>query len=169
MTENEDIAVVWLRKVVTVRNPSQGREACESLRRWTGENLTLNQSRINGMVVGQLTRMLRKKQSLTQAELAQRLGLTQSSLSRVERGIGRLDPVVFCKLADTFGVNIEDLRECLNESFSRAERAFRATNEGTKGDWWIEAENISGIPGIIGLIKFAVAGSMKQWLENGQG
>jgi transcriptional regulator with XRE-family HTH domain len=45
----------------------------------------------------------RKDAGLTQVEVAERIGWTQTKLSKVERGIRRLDVVEFIQFSDAIG------------------------------------------------------------------
>jgi len=47
---------------------------------------------------------LRDKAGLTQVELAERMGLTQSAISKIESGQNWLRPEMLAKLADALGV-----------------------------------------------------------------
>ncbi len=58
--------------------------------------------------IGKLIREERKKRGLTQAELAERAGITRQTLSKVERGKVALVTVAsFLKLLDSLGLELE--------------------------------------------------------------
>lgn len=58
-----------------------------------------------------LSRLIRyrKEQSLSQAELAKKLGRPQSFISKIENGERRLDVIEFLELAKAIGIKPEDI------------------------------------------------------------
>ncbi|MGX1586485.1 helix-turn-helix domain-containing protein [Brevundimonas diminuta] len=58
----------------------------------------------------------RKAASITQVELAARLGKPQSFVSKVERGERRIDVIEFCQIAEALG---QDPTELLREFIDR--------------------------------------------------
>lgn len=66
---------------------------------------------------------LRKKNHLTQNEVAEKLGIKQSSISRWEQGLTIPDIAILTKLADLYGVSIDYLlgRENLTQSITTDE------------------------------------------------
>ena len=54
-------------------------------------------------------RLLRLIHGLTQAELGQQVGVSQTQISRIERGTRRASPGVREKLGQAFGVGIDRL------------------------------------------------------------
>ncbi len=54
---------------------------------------------------------LRKKNKITQAELADALNYSDKSVSKWERGEGIPDVLVLCKIAEIFGVTVNDIIE----------------------------------------------------------
>ena len=56
------------------------------------------------MNIGKAIKQLRKKQSLSQAQLAERTGITQTALSQIENGSRRPNNETFKKLTDYFQV-----------------------------------------------------------------
>lgn len=75
-----------------------------------------------------LVRALRLKAGLTQTEVAERLGVTQSNVSDVERGSRRLDLIELRDLARICGTTLPDVVAEL-ESRLRKKRI----PQGTKG------------------------------------
>jgi transcriptional regulator with XRE-family HTH domain len=61
--------------------------------------------------VGERVRRLRNELALTQAELAERVGITVSALSRIERDEAQPRPKTRRRLADTLGVSPRELLE----------------------------------------------------------
>lgn len=64
---------------------------------------------------GAFIRTLRLRKGLTQAQLANRLGVTDKAVSKWERGISFPDLFLFQKLADVFGISVGELLEQCTE------------------------------------------------------
>ena len=66
--------------------------------------------------LGSFIRFLRKENHMTQAQLADRVGVTDKAVSKWERDVSYPDITLFPKLADVFGVSVNDLlRECTDD------------------------------------------------------
>ena len=61
------------------------------------------------MTTGQRFQSFRKEIGLTQQELADKLGLTRSSVARIENGYGNMTMTVMIKAADVFGCTLDTL------------------------------------------------------------
>ena len=59
--------------------------------------------------LGARIRDLRKQNQMTQAQLADRVGVTDKAVSKWERDVSYPDVALFPKLADLFGVTVDDL------------------------------------------------------------
>ena len=67
--------------------------------------------------LGSKIRSLRKQSDMTQAALADKLGVTDKAVSKWERDISYPDISLFPKLADVLGVTADDLlKECVDEN-----------------------------------------------------
>ena len=64
---------------------------------------------MNAKVIGENIAMLRKKQGLTQQELAERLDVSNKAVSKWENGQGYPDIAQFPVLANLFGVSVDRL------------------------------------------------------------
>ena len=62
-----------------------------------------------GATLGSMIRSLRKQNHMTQAMLAQKLGITDKAVSKWERDLSYPDLSLFPRLADLLGVTVEDL------------------------------------------------------------
>lgn len=61
-------------------------------------------------VLGEQVLLLRKRSGWTQAELAEKAGLTYNTITRLERGVVRdLKGQAVARLADVFGVSTDTL------------------------------------------------------------
>ena len=65
----------------------------------------------------------REKSGLTQTELAKKLNVTQSTISKFERGDRRLDLIQLRTICRHFGVSLQDFIRELEKSISK--RGFR--------------------------------------------
>src|SRR5678815_4857526 len=79
--------------------------------------------------VGSKIRQLRKERSLTQAELAQRIGIQQSDLCRMENGEYKVSLETLFRILSVFEMNIaeffhEDLPGALRERDAEVLRQF---------------------------------------------
>ncbi|MBR4162465.1 MAG: response regulator [Solobacterium sp.] len=70
------------------------------------------------MTFGSMIRSLRKQNKLTQAMLADQIGITDKAVSKWERDISYPDISLFPKLADVLGVTIDDLLKTNDEETS---------------------------------------------------
>ena len=76
---------------------------------------------MNQASFGSIIRSLRRQQSMTQAELANQVGVTDKAVSKWERGVSYPDISLFPKLADVLGVTVDDLLQ----EFTEEERPSR--------------------------------------------
>ena len=65
---------------------------------------------------------LRRNRGLTQQQLADALMLSQSMISKIERGITRLDPMLAIRFADFYNVSLDYL-------FGRSERQLQISEK----------------------------------------
>jgi transcriptional regulator with XRE-family HTH domain len=63
----------------------------------------------------EVLRRARKKAGLTQVQLAERIGRTQSAVSKVERGERRLDVIELRILCEAMGVSLAEFVQELEE------------------------------------------------------
>ena len=69
-------------------------------------------------LVGRKIRQLRRQRKLTQVELAERIGIHQSDLSRMEQGEYKVGVVPLLKVLQTFDLSIGDFFDESNRSES---------------------------------------------------
>lgn len=112
------------------------------------------------MVLGRVVAYLRQQQGWNQGELAELVGSTQSTISRVERGEALPDALLFRDLARALGTTADGLHQKVDGATGKAEAMARIaspTVSKNKGDWWETAVTVVGTVGIIALIGGAVA------------
>jgi len=66
---------------------------------------------VNGVTIGKNIQEVRESQNLTQAETAERVGITQAALCQIERGTRNPSLQVAAGLAAVFGCKIERFLE----------------------------------------------------------
>lgn len=81
--------------------------------------------------LGSFIRALRKQHQMTQAQLADRVGVTDKAVSKWERDISYPDIALFPRLADILGVTVNDLlEECTDEAPpSRLRQIFEMSHD----------------------------------------
>ena len=112
------------------------------------------------VVLGKVIAHLRQKKGLTQGQLAEQVGVQQSTLSRIESGSLSPDAFVFKRLAMSFGYSAAELNGLVDRAYERTQAtAISATNTSLRKDapWWQVALGVAGIVGLAGLAIFAVA------------
>ena len=116
------------------------------------------EAQIYALVVGALVQQLRERHQLTQGQLAERIGVTQSAISRVERGQAQPDPFEMRALADAFGMTAAELTTLIDDSFAKAAEAGKqALPRKSTDEWWETALMVVGVIGAMGLAMFGVA------------
>jgi putative transcriptional regulator len=112
------------------------------------------------VVLGKVIAHLRQKKGWTQGQLAQQVGVQQSTLSRIESGSLTPDAFVLKRLAMSFGYSAAELNRLVDRAYERTQAtAISATNTSLRKDapWWQVALGVAGIVGLAGLAIFAVA------------
>ena len=61
--------------------------------------------------IGELIYQLRKEQQLTQAQLAEKLAISDKTISKWERGLGCPDISLLGELAKILGIDVQKLQE----------------------------------------------------------
>lgn len=98
---------------------------------------------MNPEKTGQFICQLRKEKGLTQAALAQRLNLSNRTISKWENGDGMPDISVLPGLADALGVTVDELL--------RGERKYRPSTDCAKGDIHQKIRNSYQVLSVIAL------------------
>lgn len=124
------------------------------------------ESQVYALVLGMIIMRLRERRELTQAALAERIGVTQSTLSRIERGQVQPEPFVVRQLADAFGMTTSAFDQHVDDAYQRTQRAAQGTVPGQgKQPWWQVALQVAGLTGLAGLVAFAVAAVLNELEE----
>jgi transcriptional regulator with XRE-family HTH domain len=123
----------------------------------------IQESQVFGLVLARLIIQLRDKKGLSQAELAQRSGISQPVISRIEGGKQQPTAYQYGQLASAFGMDVPTFNAHVNEAMKRAKNAAAAatqTKAAEPAHAWNQAVVVAGVAGLIGLIAFAVAAAL---------
>lgn len=122
-----------------------------------------------GLVLGQVVANLRKQAGLSQADLAGRVGLSQSSLSKIEAG-KRPDAFTYGRLAQAFGLEVQDLDRHVHAAMDKTRDVVAAVHNGKGksgkkgGASWGE---ILALVGLVGIVIFVVAALLEGGAKGG--
>jgi len=112
------------------------------------------------LALGKVIVHLRKSQGLSQTAFAEKIGTTQSTLSRIELGTVVPDAVVFRAIAREAGMAPDELYEAVDGTLAKAKTLAEAANQKVArsgNDWWGAALSVLGAVGIGTLVGLAVA------------
>jgi transcriptional regulator with XRE-family HTH domain len=111
------------------------------------------------VALGKVIARLREDRGLSQADLAARVGISQPTLSRFERGAGKPDALTMKKLAAELGVSVDAVNNRIDEVLAQAKKlSANVTQRSTGQDgWWDTAVALLGAIGVVALIVVAVA------------
>lgn len=110
------------------------------------------------VALGKVIARLREDRGLSQADLASKVGISQPTLSRFERGAGKPDALTMKKLAAELGVSVDAVNRRIDEVLDRAKRlSVNVTRGAAQDGWWETAVGVLGAIGVVALIVVAVA------------
>lgn len=124
------------------------------------------ESDLYALVVGCVIAGLREAREWTQVQFAKKIGVTQPTLSRIERGQAHPDPFVIHKLAEVFSISTKTLCGVVDEAFGEVKQAISTASEARPVSWALE---LVGTPAFRGLVIVAVTvalSNLKIRLEN---
>ena len=110
-----------------------------------------------GLVVGAVLAQLRERHQIRQADMAERLGVAQSSMSRIESGQAIPDAVMLRRAAATFRLPHGRLMDLADEAMSRTQQAARHLLKIPAKSWWPATEARLDGQGIRALVTLAVS------------
>lgn len=127
----------------------------------------ITEAKVYAMVIGRTLAELREQHDLSQAEMAKRVGLTQPTLSRIERGETQPDPFTLHKIAAQFGMSLSSLIEQVEHAYLQAQTQARANAHHAAGtantdDGWIPAVAALGVLGLASIVGLAVAATLAE-------
>src|SRR5439155_8073625 len=108
----------------------------------------LEESQVFGYALGQVVGRLRQQRGWTQVGLADRAGISQPMISRIEGG-KRPDAYVYGRLASALDLTVQQLDHYAQEAVAKTKQAAEAVS---KPKSWQEALAVAGTIGLIGLI-----------------
>ena len=77
---------------------------------------------MNKKTLGMMIASLRKEQGMTQLELAEKMGVTDKAVSKWERDLSCPDVNSLPKLAEVFGISVDELMQIRTETQQGAEK-----------------------------------------------
>lgn len=121
--------------------------------------MTYQENDAYAVVLGKVIAYLRQKQAWTQGQLAERVGVQQSTISRIENGSLTPDAFMLRRLAEAFGMSSDELTRRVNAAYERTQQTAQSATGGHAADvpWWQVALGVAGVIGLAGLAAFAVA------------
>lgn len=123
----------------------------------------IQESQVFGLVLARVIIQLRDKKGFSQAELAQRSGISQPVISRMEAGKQQPTAYQYGQLASAFGMDVPTLNAHVTEAMARTKSAAEAatqTKAASPAQAWNQALVVAGLAGLVGLIGFAVAAAL---------
>lgn len=124
----------------------------------------LHDSYFSGLVLGTMVSVLRGRHQMSQTDLAQRLGLNQTSISRLERG--QMDPEDTClgRLAQALQLTPRAFTQLREDAMARIAAAVQATMVQAQGPAWKEtALERVGYLGLAGLTIYVVSAVLAEF------
>lgn len=118
----------------------------------------LRDSPLSALVLGTMVTLLRERHRMSQTELAERLGLTQSTISRLERGQTEPEPALVVGMAKAFELDHAVFARLRESAIARTATAVATTMTQAQGQaWWEAALDRVGFLGMAGLVVYVVA------------
>ena len=122
-----------------------------------------DEAHVDGLVLGRVIGSLRERRGLSQEELAVAAGITQSTLSRMERGQAQPYAFTLKRLADALSVTVADLTTWVDRALERSRVAALGALGGPPSKtkpWWQSALAVAGAAGLAGIVAFAVSAAL---------
>jgi transcriptional regulator with XRE-family HTH domain len=126
------------------------------------------ENQVYNLAFGKVILNLRERRGWTQTELATRVGITQSMLSRLESGKAQVGFYETSRLAQSFGLTTDQLNRQVQNALNRAQKAAdsAAPEASSEGPWWHGALKVAGLAGLAALVVFAVAAALNDDEQN---
>ena len=113
------------------------------------------------LVFGKVIAELRKHEDMGQQEFADEIGVSQPTLSRIERGKVLPDAFTYKRMAVTLDMTVGELDEAVDDALDRVAQAAQGMvgdDEPTPGESFLGGVMAAlGVAAVGGLIGFAVA------------
>ncbi|MCB9663439.1 MAG: helix-turn-helix transcriptional regulator [Alphaproteobacteria bacterium] len=117
------------------------------------------------LVLGNVVAALRAEQGLTQEQLAQAVGISQPTLSRIERGASVPDVLAYRRLAEALGVTASELDQLTLDAREGVDKAISGVvGESTPATAWKRAITVAGVALVGGVVAFAVVLFVRKWM-----
>ncbi|MCK6526501.1 helix-turn-helix transcriptional regulator [Myxococcota bacterium] len=121
------------------------------------------------VLAGAVVSSLREERGWSQQGLAERAGMSQAAVSRVERGLSPLGLADLTRLAATFGLKGSDLVARIEQARAEAERlAFgSAPKVSAARGWWAGLKATAGAAGVAGAVALAASLAVRKAASRG--
>lgn len=124
---------------------------------------------VHAVVLGQVIAALRKRAGVGQQTFSQSVGVSQATLSRIERGQAVPDHFVFTRMADALGMTPAELEAVVQHALANTrDAAAGATRQQPNAIDWDQILKIAGLVGLLGLAAFAVATVLSEEVDDAQ-
>jgi transcriptional regulator with XRE-family HTH domain len=125
-----------------------------------------HQGQVYALVVGQVIANHRERKGWSQSTLAEALGVTQTTISRIERGQSGADAYFLHRVAEVLGLAPEALTAQIGDILARTERAAGGViAPRPETPWWEMVLMTAGFVGVAALVTFAVASAVEPTSE----
>ncbi|MFZ5480507.1 MAG: helix-turn-helix domain-containing protein [Myxococcota bacterium] len=123
-----------------------------------------SESTVYALVLGRVIAALRERRGWSQAQLAARIGVAQSSLSRFETGASIPDAYTFRRIAQAFDMSVGQLQAVVDRALAQTQQTAQqaAPAPSAETPWWQVALGVAGAVGLAGLVAFAVAAAVNE-------
>ena len=129
--------------------------------------MAAGESQIYALVLGRVVGHLREQRAWSQQQLAAAAGLTQPTLSRIERGQVLPDAFTLRQLAGAFGMTSAELTQRIDRALEQTAQVARSSapaapqkKSASTLPWWQVAVAAAGAAGLAGLVAFAVGSAL---------
>lgn len=124
--------------------------------------MNTDEERVYALVLGKVVGELRKQAQVSQEQFAEKVGASQPTLSRIERGTTLPDALQHRKIAAALGLTETELNARVDQAMERTREAAEGALNDKKGGWKTVL-GVAGLVGLGGLAGFAVSALLKTW------
>lgn len=115
---------------------------------------------VYALLVGAVLEQLRQRKGLMQMAFAKQANLTQSTLSRIERGRAHPKPHELARMAKLLAISPAELTATVDAAFGRLEGAVKVIMGRMECSWTLVL-SVVGPRGLAGLAAFAAAATLQ--------
>lgn len=121
------------------------------------------ENEVYALVVGKTIALLRERSGWRQDQLAEKVGIAQPTLSRIERGQTEPSASLLREFARTFNMTLPSLCQRVEDTLVRMEESARASMRGSPhASWWEPVVAMAGAAGLMALVALAISAVEEQ-------